>query len=1132
MILSGADNRPPMLDKDLYDSWKSRMELYMQNREHGRMILKSVELGPLIWPTIEENGVTRTKKYSELSATEKIQGDCSTSSGETIFYATGTSGTRANTLGTEGNYSSQQRVVKCFNYQRECHMTRHCPKPKRKKDATWFRDKVLLVEAQGNGKVLNKEELEFLADHGIAEGPVTQSVITHNATYQVDDLDAYDSDCDEISTAKAVLMANLSSYGSYVFSEKAQQIRPMLYDGSVIVKKTNVISIADSEETLILEEESRSKMLLKQSDPMVLEKKVSIKPINYAELNRLSKDFAELQAKDTTIEKLKSIIKLLPNNVKKDIEEIETINIELEHMVTKLSVENEHLKQTYKQLYDSIKPSRLRAKEHAESLVTQLNQNINMNRIATRQAALDNALVPPEKRLKIERCNARIAFSKPQSEEMYQVTLEALKLSLCYLAFLITAEISPILSNQEFIALPSEEELLSFIKELGYSGKFPPRKARKYKKVASPSRKLSPVKEVEPVKKAKRVKRPAKKSTTVPTTCVVLRDTPGVSVSKKKAPAKADKSKGIEILSDVALSEAAQLKGHKEKQERLSHLLSKWLSKDGKDDKDDNDDDASKGDNDEADSGDDGNDVHDSERIDSGDDDEILFFTLKDYDEEEHDEEYESDDDNENMFKEEDDDDLYKDVDVRSLGIKHKKEMKGDEEMTDADHNKTDDSKKSSFMSLDFANQFLILEKAPPSDHEVASLMNIKMSHKVPSTQISPPLTEPATVIPTIASTTVPPTVSMISPLPQLTTLTTASTITSIPTLLDFSSLFGFDQKVFTLEMELLSTINASLENFVLAKSSSQPKSTYEAATSLTEFELKKILLDKIERSESYKTAPEHKELYKGLVKSYNFDKHLFSSLEYHFEECYKAVADQLDWNNPKGHEYPFELSKILSLIKAQGRQVVPADYFFNNDLEYLKGIKDMVPTLWSPVKVSYDKFAMWGISYWGSKRQKFYGYASNRKSKHDVFSRKRIIAVTHVKVMKAMVLMVERNHREHVIRRFAGRGNEPDPRDDDGSEGVNPFGGGNHGFHDDHYDNPLLTKETESEPIIWDIGNEKEEYHFVNKYLSFQEEPIVLVEEELCPVYDTDNEEEESMPVYDTDIEDVIEEEQRFVGK
>ncbi|GKC98383.1 hypothetical protein Tco_1168658, partial [Tanacetum coccineum] len=76
MILSGTDNRPPMLDKDLYDSWKIRMELYMQNREHGRMILESVENGPLIWPTVEENGVIRTKKYAELSATEKIQADC------------------------------------------------------------------------------------------------------------------------------------------------------------------------------------------------------------------------------------------------------------------------------------------------------------------------------------------------------------------------------------------------------------------------------------------------------------------------------------------------------------------------------------------------------------------------------------------------------------------------------------------------------------------------------------------------------------------------------------------------------------------------------------------------------------------------------------------------------------------------------------------------------------------------------------------------------------------------------------------------------------------------------------------------------------------------------------------------
>nr|GFA81213.1 hypothetical protein [Tanacetum cinerariifolium] len=75
-ILSGADNCPPMLENDMYDSWNSRMELYMLNRQHGMMILESVEHGPLLWPTVEEDGVTRQKKYSELSAAEAIQVDC------------------------------------------------------------------------------------------------------------------------------------------------------------------------------------------------------------------------------------------------------------------------------------------------------------------------------------------------------------------------------------------------------------------------------------------------------------------------------------------------------------------------------------------------------------------------------------------------------------------------------------------------------------------------------------------------------------------------------------------------------------------------------------------------------------------------------------------------------------------------------------------------------------------------------------------------------------------------------------------------------------------------------------------------------------------------------------------------
>ncbi|GJR46107.1 hypothetical protein Tco_1314210 [Tanacetum coccineum] len=76
------------------------------------------------------------------------------------------------------------------------------------------------------------------------------------------------------------------------------------------------------------------------------------------------------------------------------------------------------------------------------------------------------------------------------------------------------------------------------------TGKATPKKARKFKKVASPSKKLSPILEEEPAMKPKRAKKPAKKSTNVPTAGVVIRDTPGVYVSKNKAPTKVDRGKG------------------------------------------------------------------------------------------------------------------------------------------------------------------------------------------------------------------------------------------------------------------------------------------------------------------------------------------------------------------------------------------------------------------------------------------------------------------------------------------------------------------------------------------------------------------------------------------------------------
>ncbi|GKF64776.1 hypothetical protein Tco_0188224 [Tanacetum coccineum] len=77
----------------------------------------------------------------------------------------------------------------------------------------------MLVQAKANGQILHEEELAFLVDPGIAKGQATQTVITHNAAYQADDLDAYDSDCDELNTAKVALKANLSHYDSDALAE-------------------------------------------------------------------------------------------------------------------------------------------------------------------------------------------------------------------------------------------------------------------------------------------------------------------------------------------------------------------------------------------------------------------------------------------------------------------------------------------------------------------------------------------------------------------------------------------------------------------------------------------------------------------------------------------------------------------------------------------------------------------------------------------------------------------------------------------------------------------------------------------------------------------------------------------------
>nr|GFB41566.1 hypothetical protein [Tanacetum cinerariifolium] len=113
-----------------------------------------------------------------------------------------------------GGTSGRQRVIICYNCKGEGHMAKLCTKPKRKCNAEWFKDKVLLVQAQASRQVLQEEEIDFLADLGTTESSTNQTIVTTNAAYQADDLDAYDSDCDELNSAKVALMENLSYYGS------------------------------------------------------------------------------------------------------------------------------------------------------------------------------------------------------------------------------------------------------------------------------------------------------------------------------------------------------------------------------------------------------------------------------------------------------------------------------------------------------------------------------------------------------------------------------------------------------------------------------------------------------------------------------------------------------------------------------------------------------------------------------------------------------------------------------------------------------------------------------------------------------------------------------------------------------
>ncbi|GKB37264.1 retrovirus-related pol polyprotein from transposon TNT 1-94 [Tanacetum coccineum] len=184
-------------------------------------------------------------------------------------------------------------------------------------DDTWFNDKVLLVQAQASGQALTEDEIAFLVRSRLPIIKPLHTVIYPQCCYQAEIWRHITLDCDDLIQPRIALMANLtrmfrcsligqsaqtvhmmtkskicydhSSKQAIGFEKpfclkKARESKPKLYDGNTILKMDPIV-VPDSDETIELSEKSRSKMLLKEQDPLFEKYKVNTKPINYAILN-------------------------------------------------------------------------------------------------------------------------------------------------------------------------------------------------------------------------------------------------------------------------------------------------------------------------------------------------------------------------------------------------------------------------------------------------------------------------------------------------------------------------------------------------------------------------------------------------------------------------------------------------------------------------------------------------------------------------------------------------------------------------------------------------------------------------------------------------------------------------------
>nr|GEW36904.1 retrovirus-related Pol polyprotein from transposon TNT 1-94 [Tanacetum cinerariifolium] len=486
-ILSGADNRPLMLEKDMCDSWKSRMELYMLNRPHGRMILESVEQGPLIWPSVKVEGVTRLKKYSELSAAKAIQADCDVKVTNIILQGLPPEERECKLYDAFDKFAYQKgetlrdfylrfslllNDMNMYNMKLEQFQIAYAPTVQQSSEylppearlvipvfqkgddpidainhmMSFLTSVVASLEVpKGLPKVsmvnscLKKLKFHLASFDVVVKERTTATAITegtwgfeHTKACFRDDIIPFVKILKELFTSFDQCLIDEVTKVQNIFKqmelaveqhcvEKSKfqtKIENVLKDNDRLLTQALSVEIvnivvhdcmnvnylnADScEHCVTTESELKTDFINKECYEKLLQQYhslethcISLEANNqlnteifqrdtvsssenaptFAELFKINELKAQIQEKDTVILKLKEKLKSFSGDVKerkveREVEEIETHNLELDHKVTKLAAENNNLKQTYTQLFDSIKSSRVQSKEQTLSATT------------------------------------------------------------------------------------------------------------------------------------------------------------------------------------------------------------------------------------------------------------------------------------------------------------------------------------------------------------------------------------------------------------------------------------------------------------------------------------------------------------------------------------------------------------------------------------------------------------------------------------------------------------------------------------------------------------------------------------------------------------------------------------------